>query len=135
MTREYVLAPFAPQSEGPEENGKNDTWTAQTTLYSLDVHCEAPQLQRGGPMWTTNGTEIVPTGTYAYDYMGINGCKWPSDYYKQVGNDTIGPNPAIPNQEIFNTKEFTSVYVGYYPTDYADFYLKGICPKEASHTW
>jgi hypothetical protein len=135
MTRDYVLAPFKPQGMGLEQYGKNETWTANTTLYSLDVHCETPKLEQGAPNWKYNGSEYVLSGTYSQQYTSTSGCKLPFSYYRMVGNETIGPNYGIPNQEVFNTKEFTSIFIGYYSTDFADFYLKGHCPESANHTW
>jgi hypothetical protein len=136
MTREYALAPFAPENRGLEEEGRNETWTASTTLYSLDLHCEAP-TEHGGLLRTYTGGERAPSRNHKFNYyMGLNGCKWPSDALDDMANDTIGSS-ALTNidQEIYVTKKFTSFFVGYYSTDYSDWYLEGLCPKTANHTW
>jgi hypothetical protein len=126
MTRDYVLAPFAPENKDLEEEGRNEIWTASTTLYSLDLHCEAPRLERG---------QLSVTGSYEYNYMGINDCTWPFDLLRGIGNDTIGSNSQKANQEPYYTKKFTPFYVGYYSTDNSDYYLQNYCPKTANHTW
>jgi hypothetical protein len=126
MTRDYALAPFAPKNKDPEEEERNETWTASTTLYSLDLHCEAPRLERG---------QLSVTGDYVYNYMGINDCEWPSHLIRSFGNDTIDSNDPKTHQAVYDIKKFASFYVGYYSTDYSDYYLQGHCPETANHTW
>jgi hypothetical protein len=126
MTREYVLAPFAPKIKDPDEEGRNETWTASTTLYSLDLHCEAARLERGDP-----------DDFSEYNYVGANDCKWPSAWLDYVGNDTIGLNSMISDryQDVSISKEFASMYIGYWSTDWSDYYLQNRCAETANHTW
>jgi hypothetical protein len=141
MTREYVLAPFAPENKGLEEERRNGTWTASTTLYSMDLHCETPRLERGEPDILRDGTIRQPTLDETYKYVGSQDCKWPYRFLDGIGNETIGVNPlrsldaVASNQAVFNTKKFTTFFVGYYSTDYADYYLQNLCPETANHTW
>jgi hypothetical protein len=126
MTRDYVLAPFAPENKDLGEEERNETWTASTTLYSLDLHCEAPRLElRQDPV----------TDKYVYYYVGINDCRWPFNLLEDIGNYTIGSNSRNTYEEALFTKKFTPFYVGYYSTDNSDYYLQNDCPETASHTW
>jgi hypothetical protein len=132
MTRDYVLAPFAPENKDLEEEERNETWTASTTLYSLDLHCEAP-TEYGGPILDYYGREF--DNDFGYNYLGINGCRWPGEYIRKIGNETIGSNALRSNKEAYQTKKFSSFFVGYYSTDYSDWYLEGYCQETAYHTW
>lgn len=135
MSRDYALAPFVLADKELENVGKNQTWTAKTTLYSLDMGCEIPEVKFGPEIIRWNGSTPVPTGEFDSDYTSTNGCKFPTSWYKVFSNATIGPNSGIQDQVVFNVKEFSSAYIGYYPTDFSDFYLQGPCPKTANHTW
>jgi hypothetical protein len=126
MTRDYALAPFAPENKNLQE-GRNETWTASTTLYSLDLHCEAPRLERGEPTRREADDEYV--------YKSIHDCKWPYLYLDELGNETIGFDGGMSIKEAYYIKRFSSFYVGYYSTDYSDWYLKGLCAETANHTW
>jgi hypothetical protein len=126
MARDYALAPFAPENKNSEEEERNETWTASTTLYSLDLHCEAPRL------------ELIHDSRWdrdEYYYVGINDCQWPFNLLENIGNYTIGSNSRHSNEEQYITKKFTPFYVGYYSTDNSDYYLESHCPKKANHTW
>jgi hypothetical protein len=126
MTRDYTLAPFAPENKDLGEEERNETWTASTTLYSLDLHCEAPRLELiHNSRWDT----------YASFYVGINDCQWPFNLLEGIGNYTIGfKHPHTDRGEMI-TKKFTPFYVGYYSTDNSDYYLESHCSKKANHTW
>jgi hypothetical protein len=124
MARDYALAPFAPENKNPEEEERNETWTASTTLYSLDLHCEAPRLEL---------IHDSKRDRYEYYYVGINDCKWPVDLIRGFGNDTIDPN--APKMHEYDIKKFAAFYIGYYSTDYSDYYLERDCPEIANHTW
>jgi hypothetical protein len=126
MTRDYTLAPFAPENKDLGEEERNETWTASTTLYSLDLHCEAPRLElQQDPVTDKN----------VYYYVGIKDCKWPFDLIKSFGNDTIGSNAPATHQAAYDIKKFASFYIGYYSTDHSDYYLERQCPETANHTW
>lgn len=134
MTRDYALAPFRPLEADVTVNHENQTWTSSTTLYSLDIDCEVPGVafeDEGVPTW--QGETI--TMTQMPQWTSSNGCKFPASYYKSVGNETMGPNPDMNNMADYDTKEFASIYIGQYPTDYADYYLQSYCPVTANHTF
>ncbi|KAF2851912.1 hypothetical protein T440DRAFT_47365 [Plenodomus tracheiphilus IPT5] len=133
MTRDYVLAPLKLQ-ESTNVIASDQTWTADTTLYSLDMKCEVPTIK------VENTTQItsINTGPQTVEvtqYTSSNGCGIPTDFSEALGNDTIGPNESFDNQSIYDTKEFSSVYMGYYSTDFSDYYLEGYCPETANHTF
>lgn len=51
------------------------------------------------------------------------------------GNETIGPNESFENQTVYDTKEFATMYIGYYSTEWANHYLEGLCPETSNHTF
>lgn len=132
MTRDYVVAPFRPHVSGNSPM-PDETWTADTTLYSVDMSCEVPTIKIEDTPRVSGGTRRQTV--QASKYVSKSGCAFPTDYYSTLGNDTIGPNESFQNQSIYDTKQFSSVYVGYYSTDASDYYLQGLCPKTANHTF
>jgi hypothetical protein len=133
MTRDYVLAPFKPQEDG-NDSANNSTWSLDTTLYSLDMKCETPTVKFQSQTQYSVSQDKTTTVQTA-KYMSSNGCGFSTDAYASFGNETIGPNPSFQNQTVYDTKEFASMYIGYYQTDFADFYLEGLCPKSSNHTF
>jgi hypothetical protein len=114
MSRDYVLAPF--QVKDVDQLQKNVTWSATTQLYSVDVDCEAPKIERES-IWISS-----------------HGCRYVSAM-SDFGNYTIGKNDLMGNISIYDNKEFSAAYIGYYGTDYASYYLEGSCPTSANHTF
>lgn len=135
MTHEYALSPFQPGNVDISKEGSNQTWISKTTLYSLDMSCEVPKVEIQEEKQAFDGFNFNPKVVRTAKYTSGNGCGFPTEYYGQVGNQTIGPNPDFQNQTVFDTKEFSSVYVGYYRTEWSDYYLQGLCPKTANHTF
>ncbi|EFQ84872.1 hypothetical protein PTT_20366 [Pyrenophora teres f. teres 0-1] len=133
MTREYILAPIKPRDYTMEKK-TNLTWTSNTTLYSLDMKCETPTIDAKDETRFTS-LNSTPTIVRTATYMSSNGCAFPTDYYSSFGNETIGPNESFDNQTIYDTKEFATVYIGYYSTEWANFYLEGLCPETSNHTF
>ncbi|KAF1935402.1 hypothetical protein EJ02DRAFT_428471 [Clathrospora elynae] len=133
MTRDYVLAPFRPQESGTDV-AASSTWSSDTMLYSLDMRCEVPTLKVEDTQ-AFSGFDYKPTTVRKAKYMSSNDCGFPTDYYESFGNETIGPNPSFQNQSVYDSKEFGSIYIGYYRTDFADFYLEDLCPKTSNHTF
>ncbi|KAF3009624.1 hypothetical protein E8E13_007213 [Curvularia kusanoi] len=134
MTRDYALAPFRPLESAETISHENQTWTSLTTLYSLDLNCEVPGLTIEDILvWDTkNNTHSLGQGS---KWVSSNGCEFPGDYYGNVGNETIGPNPAGDNLEAHAVKEFGSIWIGQYATEFADFYLETFCPRTANRTF
>jgi hypothetical protein len=104
-----------------------EIWTAPTQLYSVDLACEVPKLEGSNDTyvrWTTSwGCEQpIGDGGVAPDKLGF---------------DTIGNNSFMGNQTIYEFKEFSAIYVGYYATDRSDWSLedKRHCPQTANHTF
>ncbi|KAF2021412.1 hypothetical protein BU24DRAFT_417075 [Aaosphaeria arxii CBS 175.79] len=118
MTRDYILQPFRKQSEGVVK--VNETWTGETQLFGLDLSCETPVT--------------VGEGTSkAYNTTG--GCSWPADV-ASIGNQTIGPLYPNTNQSsTTDTKEFSGRYIGFWSTDFSDYYLERDCPMSQNHTF
>jgi hypothetical protein len=133
MTRDYVLAPFKPRMAG-NDLAVNSIWSSDTTLYSVDMKCETPTIQVSNQT-QYSGSQDKTTIVQTAKYMSSNGCGFPTDAYDSFGNETIGPNPSFQNQTVYDTKEFASMYVGYYQTDSADFHLEKLCPKTSNHTF
>lgn len=81
MARNYTLAPFRPAPGAGAYASAHGNWTAETTLYSLDLNCEpATQTvsQRGG---------IIANST--------NGCSFDNGLN---GNLTIGKTSSLHGQ-------------------------------------
>lgn len=133
MTREYILAPFK-SNESITDAATNVTWTSDTTLYSLDMKCETPIVKNKSETGFS-ASQNKPTTVQTEVYMSSNGCSFPTSYYETLGNETIGPNPSFQNQTVYNTKTFSSVYIGYYQTDFSDYYLQSLCPETSNHTF
>lgn len=105
MSRDIVLSPFAPLNASTAK--PNETWTGTTQLYSVDVSCETAAFDdfNGGV------------------YNSSNGCSYMTP-----------PLITIPNNN--TDKYFETLYVGYSDENgFADFYLSGACPPNASHTF
>lgn len=114
MARNYTLAPFKPSVMGRQgfQDGETQEWTAPTTLYSLDMHCEpAIQVDDSGT-WNNSGCAVI----------GL-----------QMGNHTIS---TAAEASISRIKPFSAQYIGYWNIyGYADYYLSSSCPVEKSHTF
>ena len=112
MSREYVLAPFQPQESGPQSN---ETWTASTILYSVDLNCEKPQV-----IVDKYGEKIFNTSI---------GCSYPV-VPSRIGNMTIGQTAGEAEFEdasngkskyepgLYQYKEYAADFRGYYMADY-----------------
>ncbi|KAF2743243.1 hypothetical protein M011DRAFT_461863 [Sporormia fimetaria CBS 119925] len=106
MTREYALAPFKMAHGTVPVSVVNETWTAPTRLYSVDIDCEEAHMSLT--------PEEIP-------YWHGDNC---STNAMSVGNNTIGDGLGSMGME---HKEFASHYIGYYSTDFATWYLQGVC--------
>lgn len=122
MSREYALTPFQPQQ--PLKSQLNETWTAATTLFSVDLNCETPQQKI-----------IKVIGNSPEEYFNSSiGCEWP--VRTQLGNGTIGDDSGNVDS-MYKYKEFSSSFMGYYITDYmrmsSSYSLEGngYCNEEA----
>jgi hypothetical protein len=84
-TREYALVPFT--APGLAEK-QNSTWTVNTTLYSLDVHCEEPLQYFGkfGPAYNSSAGCTVETGTFGTEIVGtLSNNNTPTDLAPWLG--------------------------------------------------
>ncbi|KAF2705868.1 hypothetical protein K504DRAFT_459953 [Pleomassaria siparia CBS 279.74] len=125
-TRDYILAPFRSLDAESQRIGN---WTAPTTLYSLDMQCEE----------ATATVKVDSPQSTVTVYNSTSGCSFE---LPPLGNQTVGLPPPLlhllPNASagIWNTKEFSAVYVGYSGANgFADYYLDYSCPKAANHTF
>ncbi|KAF9691447.1 hypothetical protein EKO04_010599 [Ascochyta lentis] len=135
MTRDYALTPFQPQEIEQKRNGSHRTWTSTSTLYSLDMNCETPGVKVQDEQQISSGFNFAPTTVQTSQWISSTGCGFPTSYYKAIGNETIGPNEAMNNISVYNTKEYASVYIGFYSTEWAEYYLETYCPESANHTF
>jgi hypothetical protein len=99
MTREYTLAPFTVPKLSSEFSG---TWTANTTMYGLDLQCEEGQVE--GPNITEQSR-----------YNVLSGC---SVHLPGFGNETVGLSTLgfLRNPDV-EIKELSGVYAGYQGRD------------------
>lgn len=121
MSRQAALVPFVPTiSAGMQDE---ETWTAATTLYSVDVDCQAAELR-------AEKVKLFSGGSYSQlYYTSSQGCKIPYPY-GQTGNDTVG------GMGLDQIKQYTALYAGYGNHDgLADFYLSQYCPTNASNVF
>lgn len=135
MTRDYALAPFRPQEAAERLSNDHRTWTSSTTLYSLDMNCETPGVKVQDEEQWSSGFTWSPTTVQSSQWVSSNGCGYPTSYYSPIGNETIGPNSMLDNHSAYDTKEFGSIYIGHYATEWAEYYLESYCPKTANHTF
>lgn len=114
MSRDAALVPFQPQRMQREQD--NETWTTNTTLYIVDVECEAPVTK------SINGTAF---------YTGWTGCSIP----------ILGWGPPDNYTSIYNdSKEYVGFYAGNGDNstdiaEWADYYTSQYCPANASHVF
>ncbi|KAK4541087.1 hypothetical protein LTR36_008312 [Oleoguttula mirabilis] len=121
MSRQAALVPFQPLRLA--ESQSEETWTAPSTLYSVDVACEAAVLRTVKLKLYTGET------SNQLDYTSSQGCKIPYPY-GPTGNDTVG------GTGLDEIKGYTALYAGYGNHDgLADFYLSAYCPANASNVF
>ncbi|KAK3707618.1 hypothetical protein LTR37_011966 [Vermiconidia calcicola] len=116
MSRQAALTPFQP-SDVPGAQDQ-ETWTSDTTLYSVDARCETARLV------------FDPRFPNDRDYRRYNssyGCSVPYPYGPD-GDDVVDQST---NAE---TKEYTAFYVAYSnPDGSAHHYLSYHCPNSSSN--
>jgi hypothetical protein len=115
MTRNYTLAPFTPQ-HGKNDNTTQGTYTAPTTMYTLDLECE--------------NVSHRADGTKHMVYQSKNGC---NATLGLTGNLTIGDGSS--SSEVLAIKKYTGQYIGYHNWGEADYYLSSDCPKSENRTF
>lgn len=117
MARNYTLAPFRPSELSGKDADDVVTryWTAPTTLYSLDLHCEPaiPSNHGGIKGWNNSGCAVLDL---------------------QMGNHTIGDRLSAGSNRLY--QNFSAHYVGFWNYwGWADFYLSQMCPAAKNHTF
>ncbi|KAH8731942.1 hypothetical protein GQ44DRAFT_735638 [Phaeosphaeriaceae sp. PMI808] len=117
MARNYTLAPFKRRGE-LEVGSKKGTYTAPTTMYTLDLECEDVSHKTG-----RNDTRFV--------YESKRGCTWSLGL---TGNKTLGNN-SNGEENYATVKEYEGMYVGYHNTGAADYYLSSSCPESENSTF
>ncbi|KAI9722979.1 MAG: hypothetical protein M1812_001428 [Candelaria pacifica] len=109
MTREYALAPFG--TTNPENLKNEETWTATTQLYGMDLDCDTAIAEDSN---TNKGY------TYSDPQM--------MRFYSGRGCRT-----QLIKSDISSSASYLAYYAGYYDNGYADYYLSPDCPKNSSH--
>jgi hypothetical protein len=107
MTAEYTLAPFTASGLARQPKG---TWIANTTLYSLDVHCE-------------EGRPTIDSDSERPACISSDGC---SVVDGDFNNQTIGDLPLL-NSGVFSNphihvKTFSAVHLGRHNYDDGCYY-------------
>jgi len=119
MARNYTLAPFKPRNGQPGLLGEG-TFTAPTTMYTLDLWCEKAKEEPQG-----DGRKPMKVAS--------NGCRFDLG---PDGNDTIGTGLwGSSSDDVSVVKEYSGMYVGYHNAGFADYYLEGGCPKSENTTF
>jgi hypothetical protein len=120
MARNYTLAPFrASETANSSDSATQSqgTWTADTTMYLLDLYCEDASHQ-------------APTSNKFYtSNAGCNFTLGPT------GNLTVGEDIGY-GTETLAIKQYTGQYVGYWNHQgSAQYSLDAYCPDTANHTF
>jgi hypothetical protein len=124
-TRDYALAPF--NAPGLAEE-RNSSWTANTTLYSMDLQCEEPRRYRGtyGSGYNSSAGCTVETGTFGTEIVGTTSNSTPADLAPVLG-----------------VKRFSSFFSIYHGDSYhrdqkpiaTDSVLEDSCPETGNRTF
>jgi hypothetical protein len=102
-TRNFTLKPFISEDHLGITNG---TWTSNTTMYSLDLHCEDGQ-------GTKKNSTSYPTSKIVEGFESPLGCFVEDD---TLNNNTIGTdmNPGNNLDRKQRYRKYSSSFVGYY---------------------
>jgi len=115
MSKEAAFTPFRP--DGNSSHQTDETWSAETTLFSMDVGCTGAKLNQTSPGKTWDSTQ---------------GCQIPIAFGPD-GSKIIGSTEPVDGSEI---KEFQPFFAGNQNYDgLADYYLSGYCPDSASNVF
>jgi hypothetical protein len=117
MARNYTLAPFKPREIQGSIVGQG-TYTASTTMYTLDLECEDASHK-------ADNSSNRPT------YTSSGGCKF--NETGLTGNDTIGDGAKYYQNGAI--KKYNAMYIGYHNAGLADYYLSPNCPKSENTTF
>lgn len=111
MSRDAAFMPF--KLVGEHEAQDNETWTAETTSFGVDLKCEPAIENDEGKAWTSSqGCEVdQPFGLDGTDVVGIN----------NLGDDI---------------NEYSPFFAGYAGDGgNTNYYLSSSCPNEASNVF
>ncbi|KAF2626303.1 hypothetical protein BU25DRAFT_471860 [Macroventuria anomochaeta] len=121
MARNYTLAPFRPTTNEGASSESQSTWTATTTMYSLDMYCEsAPAIRESRGRSTS------------VQYKSSGGCNVTLGL---TGNLTQGSNSNSFYSPLLNMKDYTAMYIGYWNNGFADWSLDSSCPSDQNATF
>jgi hypothetical protein len=118
MARNYTLAPFRLRDHPDSALGKG-TYTAPTTMYTLDLYCE-------------DASHKADNSTTSPKYLSSGGCEMEAGM-GLTGNDTVGDNSG--GSKFLATKQYEAMYIGYHNSGGADYYLSTMCPKTENTTF
>jgi hypothetical protein len=121
MARNYTLAPFRPASKETTSTESHTTWTATTTMYSLDMYCAPATITKKQSGRTTSIT-----------YTSLGGCNFTSGL---TGNLTKGSNANNFYSPLLDMKDYTAMYVGYWNNGFADWSLDASCSEDQNATF
>jgi hypothetical protein len=115
MSREAAFTPFRPEKMmSPQQN---ESWSAVTTSFGMDLQCEEAILNKTGKLET---------------WASSQGCQL-STPFGPDGMDVIGSTDSTDGTEV---KEFTPFFAGNQNHDgLADYYLSPYCPESASNVF
>ncbi|GAB7330642.1 hypothetical protein MBLNU13_g02212t1 [Cladosporium sp. NU13] len=115
MSKEAAFTPFRPGKSSSHQ--LNETWSTNTTLFSMDVGCTEAKLNQ------TKGWE---------SWDSPQGCRVRTPFGPD-GSNIIGSLEPVSGSEI---KEFQPFFAGNQNHDgLADYYLSGYCPDSASNVF
>ncbi|KAF1847953.1 uncharacterized protein K460DRAFT_363968 [Cucurbitaria berberidis CBS 394.84] len=118
MARNYTLAPFKITNDSSQTAQGYGNWTAETTMYFLELYCENVSHQAS----SSNASPI---------YLSSNGCNFTAGL---TGNLTVGEGSD--DGQALAIRQYTGQYIGYWnPQGFADYSLDKSCPKTANQTF
>lgn len=115
MSKEAAYVPFRPEHVNIPQN--NESWSAATTSFGMDLQCEEAKLNQTGSQKT---------------WASSQGCQL-SLTFGPDGMDVIGSIDPVDGSEV---KEFTPFFAGYQNHDgLADYYIEPYCSDSASNVF
>lgn len=112
MSKEAAFVPFRPEHVNGPQN--NESWSAITTSFGMDLQCEEAKLNQTGTQKT---------------WASSQGCQVRLPFGPD-GMDVIGDTDPVDESEV---KEFTPFFAGNQNHDgLADYYIGPYCPDSAS---
>ena len=119
MARNYTLSPFKASNGVDEVAQGQGNWTAETTMYFLELYCEDTSHK-------ADNSNERPV------YISNNGCNFTQG---PTGNQSVGEDIGSGSGAL-EVKQYAGQYVGYWNHQgFAQFSLDAYCPSSTNRTF